>query len=114
MEQPMERLLAGGRLQVEDDAALAAIDGVETGAVGPARAGHAPQRLGVLSPRGVPLQALLLSSTGIAIAAILSVVAAQSAFTLMIAISSFGAMFTWLMIFITHYCFRRARARIRV
>jgi L-asparagine transporter-like permease len=76
-----------------------------------ARAGYAPRRLGVLSPRGVPLQALLLSSTGIAIAAILSVVAAQSAFTLMIAISSFGAMFTWLMIFITHYFFRRAHAR---
>src|SRR5579862_6978402 len=76
-----------------------------------ARAGYAPRRLGVLSARGVPLQALLLSSTGIAIAAVMSVVAAQSAFTLMVAISSFGAMFTWLMIFVTHYFFRRAHAR---
>jgi len=25
----------------------------------------------------------------------------------MMAISMFGAMFTWLMIFVTHYCFRR-------
>jgi amino acid transporter, AAT family len=76
-----------------------------------ARAGYAPRRFGMLSARGVPLQALLLSSTGIAIAAVMSVVAAQSAFTLMVAISSFGAMFTWLMIFVTHYFFRRAHAR---
>jgi len=76
-----------------------------------ARAGFAPRRLGVLSARGVPLQALLLSSIGIAVAAVMSVVATKSAFVLMVAISSFGAMFTWLMIFVTHYCFRRARAR---
>ena len=36
--------------------------------------------------------------------------APQSAFILMVSISSFGAMFTWMMIFVTHYCFRRARA----
>jgi len=76
-----------------------------------ARAGYAPRRLGVLSTGGVPLQALLLSSVGIAVAAVMSVVAVKSAFTLMVAISSFGAMFTWLMIFVTHYCFRRARSR---
>jgi amino acid transporter, AAT family len=29
----------------------------------------------------------------------------------MLAISSFGAMFTWMMIFVTHYAFRRARRR---
>jgi len=75
------------------------------------RAGYAPRRLGALSARGVPLQALLLSSVGIAVAAVVSVLATQSAFVLMVAISSFGAMFTWLMIFVTHYCFRRARAR---
>jgi L-asparagine transporter-like permease len=75
------------------------------------RAGYAPRRLGALSAGGVPLQALLLSSVGIAVATVMSVVAAKSAFTLMMAISSFGAMFTWLMIFVTHYCFRRARRR---
>jgi L-asparagine transporter-like permease len=75
-----------------------------------ARAGHAPRRFGALSERGVPLQALLLSSTGIAIAAVLSVVAPKSAFILMVSISAFGAMFTWMMIFVTHYYFRRARA----
>ena len=75
------------------------------------RAGYAPQRFGVLNRRGVPVQALLLSSIGIAVATALSVAAPKSAFILMVAISSFGTMFTWLMIFATHYRFRRVRAR---
>jgi len=57
------------------------------------------------------VQALLLSSLGIALATALSVLAPKSAFILMISISSFGAMFTWMMIFVTHYAFRRARQR---
>jgi len=76
-----------------------------------ARAGYAPRRLGALSGRGVPLNSLLLSSLGIALATALSVIAPRSSFILMVAISSFGALFTWMMIFVTHYCFRRARAR---
>ena len=76
-----------------------------------ARAGYAPRRFGVLDRRGVPVQALLLSSLGIALATALSVLAPKSAFILMISISSFGAMFTWMMIFVTHYAFRRARRR---
>jgi L-asparagine transporter-like permease len=75
------------------------------------RAGYAPRRFGLLNRRGVPVQALLLSSLGIALATVLSVVAPKSAFILMISISSFGAMFTWMMIFVTHYAFRRARRR---
>jgi L-asparagine transporter-like permease len=75
------------------------------------RAGYAPGRFGILNRRGVPVQALLLSSLGIALATVMSVLAPKSAFVLMIAISSFGAMFTWLMIFVTHYAFRRALAR---
>ncbi len=73
------------------------------------RAGHAPRRFGALTARGVPLQALLLSSIGIALAAALSVLAPRSSFILMVSISSFGAMFTWMMIFVTHYAFRNAR-----
>jgi L-asparagine transporter-like permease len=72
------------------------------------RAGYAPRRFGTLSSRGVPVQALLLSSFGIALAAALSVLGAKTAFILMLAISSFGAMFTWMMIFVTHHAFRRA------
>jgi L-asparagine transporter-like permease len=74
-----------------------------------ARAGYAPRRFGELSNRGVPLQALALSSLGIALAAALSVSGARSAYILMVSIASFGAMFTWMMIFVTHYFFRRAR-----
>jgi L-asparagine transporter-like permease len=75
------------------------------------RAGYAPRRFGIIDRRGVPLQALLLSSIGSGLATVLSVVAPHSAFMLMVAISSFGAMFTWLMIFVTHYFFRRAHDR---
>jgi L-asparagine transporter-like permease len=74
-----------------------------------ARAGYAPRRFGVLSRRGVPLQALLLSSSGIALATVVGLAAPKSAYLLMVSISAFGAMFTWLMIFVTHYYFRRAQ-----
>jgi L-asparagine transporter-like permease len=76
-----------------------------------ARAGFAPRPLGTLSHRGVPLASLLLSSSGIALATVLGVLAPGKSFILMVAISSFGALFTWMMIFVTHYYFRRARAR---
>ena len=75
------------------------------------RAGCAPGRFGLLNSRGVPVQALLLSSIGVALAALVSWLAPQSAFIVMVSISSFGSMFTWLMIFVTHYRFRRARER---
>jgi L-asparagine transporter-like permease len=57
----------------------------------------------------VPVQALLLSSIGIALATVVSVVAPHGANILMVSISAFGAMFAWLMIFVTHFFFRRAR-----
>ena len=74
-----------------------------------ARAGYAPRRFGVLSGRGVPVQALMLSTLGVACAALVSVAAPRGAYLIMLSVSAFGAMFTWMMIFITHYCFRRAR-----
>jgi L-asparagine transporter-like permease len=74
-----------------------------------ARAGQAPRRFGALSARGVPLNSLLLSSLGITLATALSVIVPQTSFILMVAISSFGALFTWMMIFVTHYYFRRGR-----
>jgi L-asparagine transporter-like permease len=76
-----------------------------------ARAGYAPRRFGVVNRRGVPVQALLLSGIGIALATVLSVMAPKSAFVLMVSISAFGALFAWMMIFVTHFFFRRARAR---
>jgi len=74
------------------------------------RAGLAPRRLGSLSRRGVPIAALLFSSAGIALAAILNIRYHDRSFLLMVAISMFGPMFTWTMIFITHLSFRRHQA----
>ena len=74
------------------------------------RAGYAPRRFGALSARGVPLTALLLSTIGVALAIMLDVLYPTAAFTLMMSISAFGAMFTWLMIFVTHLFFRRRHA----
>jgi len=75
------------------------------------RAGHAPSAMGRLSSNGTPLNALLLSTSGIAIATVLNVLYPETAFTLMMAISMFGALFTWMMIFVTHYFFRRRWVR---
>jgi len=75
------------------------------------RAGHAPSAMGRLSRNGTPLNALLLSTSGIAIATVLNVLYPETAFTLMMAISMFGALFTWMMIFVTHYFFRRRWVR---
>jgi amino acid transporter, AAT family len=75
------------------------------------RAGQAPKGLGVLTPKGIPFNALLVSTSGIAVATVLSVISPGRAFLMMVGISVFGAMFTWMMIFVTHFYFRRARAR---
>lgn len=71
------------------------------------RAGCAPAALGRVSSRGVPLGALAVSSAGIALAAIVYSIRPDTAFTFMISIAIFGALFTWAMIFVTHICFRR-------
>jgi len=71
------------------------------------RAGYAPRRLGEVNARGVPLASLLLSSIGIALAVALNMLVPEASFTLMISVSMFGALFTWLMIFVTHLFFRR-------
>jgi L-asparagine transporter-like permease len=71
------------------------------------RAGLAPVRFGTLNARAVPVNALLISSIGVVVATILSVTAADSAYAVMVAISIFAGVFSWMMIFATHYCFRR-------
>jgi L-asparagine transporter-like permease len=74
------------------------------------RAGHAPRSLGHLSGRGVPLNALLISTFGVALATVITVISPGGAFLTMLGISAFGAMFTWMMIFVTHFFFRRTSA----
>ncbi|MET9660301.1 amino acid permease [Streptomyces sp. NPDC006510] len=72
-----------------------------------ARAKDAPSVLGRIRANGSPLNALLLSCGGIAVATVVYLATPDSAFTFMMAISMFGAMFTWMMIFVTHVFFRR-------
>jgi len=71
------------------------------------RARQAPYFLGKVNSRGVPMAALLLSCTGITLACLLNALIPDESFLLMMALSMFGAMFTWLMIFVTHLFFRR-------
>ena len=77
------------------------------------RGGDAPASLGTLNRNGVPINALMLSTSGMALAAVIYVLFPERAFTLMVSLSMFGAMFTWMMIFVTHYFFRRHHDRQR-
>ncbi|MGP9783751.1 amino acid permease [Glutamicibacter sp. AOP12-B1-11] len=76
-----------------------------------ARARQAPVALGRLRKNGAPVNALLLSAAGIAVATIIYATNPEKGFTLMMALSMFGAMATWLLIFLTHLFFRRQHAR---
>lgn len=71
------------------------------------RAGDAPKVFGRISSNGVPVNALLLSAVGIGIDSIVYTINPASAFPIMIALSMFGALFTWGSIFVTHMFFRR-------
>lgn len=71
------------------------------------RAGDAPKRFGRLAKNGVPINALLLSAIGIGIASVVYTINPESAFPIMIALSMFGALFTWGSIFSTHLFFRK-------
>ena len=75
------------------------------------RGGYASPLLGKLNAQGAPVNALALSCIGIAMATALSIVYKESSFVLMMAVSMFGAMFTWMMIFVTHFFFRRRWAQ---
>jgi amino acid transporter, AAT family len=78
------------------------------------RAGFAPRRLGGVMRNGVPIAALLVSTVGIGLAAVLNARYHDRSFLLMLAISMFGPMFTWLMIFVTHLRFRRQHAQAKL
>lgn len=71
------------------------------------RAGYAPESFGKLNKKNVPVNSLLLSTLGIALATIIHIIAPKSSYLLMMGIAMFGAMFTWFMIFVTHLYFRK-------
>ncbi|MGB6822866.1 MAG: amino acid permease [Candidatus Acidiferrales bacterium] len=72
------------------------------------RGGYAPRRLGWVTRKGVPLPALLLSTTGLVIATVVAILYPSSAYVYLFGIALFGGLFVWVMIFITHLFFRRA------
>jgi AAT family amino acid transporter len=72
-----------------------------------ARGGFAPRSLGGLSRRGAPVNALLASGLGLAIAVLIEVLWRDTAYQILFAVALFGALFVWLMIFVTHIAFRR-------
>lgn len=73
-----------------------------------ARGGYAPASFGRVTRHGVPLPALLLSTTGLVIATVVAVLYPAGAFVYLFGIALFGALFVWMMIFLTHLFFRRA------
>ncbi|SRR5579871_423130 len=70
------------------------------------RGGYAPTAWGNVTPRGVPLNALLVSSVGLLVAIVVAM-RYERAYELLFGVSLFGGLFVWLMIFLTHLFFRR-------
>ena len=71
------------------------------------RGGYAPKIFGSVDSRGVPIPALLISTTGLVIATIVAVMYPNSAYVYLFGIALFGGLFVWVMIFVTHIYFRR-------
>jgi len=75
-----------------------------------ARAGFVPSGLGAVSRRGSPVNALLVSGLGLGAAVLVRALWPDSAYVWFFGVALFGALFVWLMIFVTHIAFARARA----
>lgn len=71
------------------------------------RGNLAPAFLGKLTKKGVPVRALAISTLGIFLAAVVSALLPGTSYAFMMGISMFGAIFTWLMVFVSHLFFRR-------
>jgi AAT family amino acid transporter len=71
-----------------------------------ARAGQAPQRMGVLNRHGVPMGALLVSMLGI-VAAILLQLRTKNAYLYIINAALVGGMIAWLVSLLAHVRFRQ-------
>lgn len=70
------------------------------------RARQAPALFGQVNHHGIPFNALLLSSAGIAVAVVVHLTEPETAFPVMMALAIFGALFSWGMIFVSHLFFR--------
>ena len=74
-----------------------------------ARSGHAPKVFGEVSKQGSPRNAVLISTVGLLIAAVLSVYYANSAYMYLFGIAIFGGIFVWIMILVSSLRFRKLR-----
>jgi amino acid transporter, AAT family len=73
-----------------------------------ARAGFVPLRLGEVTGHGAPVNALLVSGVGLGAAVLVRALWPDSAYVWFFGVALFGALFVWLMIFVTHIAFRAA------
>lgn len=70
-----------------------------------ARAGFVPPALGAVSRRGAPVNALIVSGIGLGVAVLVRALWPDSAYVWFFGVALFGALFVWLMIFVTHIAF---------
>lgn len=70
------------------------------------RSQFAPDALGKLSKNGTPVNALLLSSLGVAAAALISKIS-PLAYNYLFGIALFGALYVWLLTLLSHLKFRK-------
>jgi len=70
------------------------------------RGHYAPQRLGSLSDRGIPVAAVLISGTFILVAAGVSIVT-PNAYGYLLGVALFAAILVWMIILMSHLSFRR-------
>ena len=77
-----------------------------------ARAGFVPSSWGSVTGAGAPVNALLVSSIGLGAAVLVRALWPDSAYVWFFGVALFGALFVWLMIFVTHiaYCLALAAA----
>jgi amino acid transporter, AAT family len=76
-----------------------------------ARGGYLPKTLGRLSGNDMPVVAVLASAGGMVAALALSAYFKDTLFVFMIGLSTFGALFAWLITLLTHLAFRRFHKR---
>ena len=76
------------------------------------RAGFVPPALGAVTRHGAPVNALLVSGIGLGAAVVVRALWPDSAYVWFFGVALFGALFVWLMIFVTHIVFSRPRVPI--
>lgn len=72
-----------------------------------ARAGFVPPALGAVTREGAPVNALLVSAAGLGAAVVVRAFWPDSAYVWFFGVALFGALFVWLMIFVTHIAYGR-------